>query len=320
MNIQQIKEKYTCLDYLGKPAKKVANGYLYHAPWREDKHPSLSVTPDGRGWHDLATGAKGSVIDLVMMHLNTRDFRRVIEELEKVRPDSFSFYQSKISDGGKEKGMEYTRFELVPLQSRGLYAYLHNRGINIEIAKQFLQEARYSYKQPNDGTYIYTLAYLNDKGGVEMRNSIKKHSKAPKWITTHFGRGNVPVVVFEGFIDMLSFATLCGGVKHNYIVLNSIVSANAAIDVLQQCHEIIYLCLDNDDAGRETTRRMLDLLPSAIDISSRFAPYKDVNDYLVNGRRNDCILEEAVNKEYGVEEENGEEIEEGREIRRGRHR
>ena len=280
MNIQQIKEKYTCLDYLGKPAKKVAQGYLYHAPWREDKHPSLSVTPDGRGWHDLATGAKGSVIDLVMMNLNTRDFRRVIEELEKVRPDSFSFPQSNTSDGEKEKGLEYTRFEMVPLQSRGLYAYLYKRGINIEIAKQFLQEARYSYKQPDDGTYIYTLAYQNDKGGVEMRNSIKKHSKAPKWITTHLDQENAPVVVFEGFMDMLSFATLCGGVKHNYIVLNSIVNKEAALEVLKTLRIQIYLCLDNDEGGESATRWLLNALPSAIDIRNRFAPHKDVNDYL----------------------------------------
>lgn len=280
MNIYQIKEKYTCLDYLGKPAKKVAHGYLYHAPWREDKHPSLSVTPDGRGWHDLATGAKGSVIDLVMMHLNTRDFRRIIEELEKVRPDSFSFPQSNTYDGEKEKGLEYTRFELVPLQSRGLYAYLYKRGINIEIAKQFLQEARYSYKQPDDGTYIYTLAYQNDKGGVEMRNSIKKHSKAPKWITTHLDKENAPVVVFEGFMDMLSFATLCGGVKHNYIVLNSIVNKEAALEVLKTLRIQIYLCLDNDEGGETTTRWLLNALPSAIDIRNRFAPHKDVNDYL----------------------------------------
>lgn len=280
MNIKQIKDNYTCLDYLGKPAKKVANGYLYHAPWREDKHPSLSVTLDGRGWHDLATGAKGSVIDLVMMHLNTRDFRRVIEELENVRPNSFSFYLSNTSDGGKEKGLEYTRFELVPLQSRGLYAYLSKRGINIEIAKQFLQEARYSYKQPDDGTYIYTLAYLNDKGGVEMRNSIKKHSKAPKWITTHFDQENTAVIVFEGFMDMLSFATLCGGVRHNYVVLNSIVNKEAALEVLKPLRNQVYLCLDNDEGGETTTRWLLNKLPLAIDIRIRFAPAKDVNDYL----------------------------------------
>lgn len=91
MNIQQIKEKYTCLDYLGKPAKKVAHGYLYHAPWREDTHPSLSVTDNGRGWHDLATGEHGSVIDLVMRCLNTNDVRLACEEIEHQDPASFSF-------------------------------------------------------------------------------------------------------------------------------------------------------------------------------------------------------------------------------------
>ena len=278
MNIQQIKEKYTCLDYLGQPAKKVANGYLYHAPWREDKHPSLSVTSDGRGWHDLATGAKGSVIDLVMMHLNTRDFMRVIEELKKVRPDSFSFPQSNTSDGEKEKGLKYTRFELVPLQSRGLYAYLYKRGINVEIAKQFLKEAHYSF---NDAPgYLYALAYANDKGGYELRSSLYKGGTSPKGITTHLDKENAPVVVFEGFFDMLSFATLCGGVRHNYIVLNSIVNVPAAIEVLQKREGTIYLCLDNDEGGESATRKILDALPSAIDIRKKFAPAKDVNEYL----------------------------------------
>ncbi len=283
MNIKQIKETITCLDYLGKPAKKVAHGYLYHAPWREDKHPSLSVTPDGRGWHDLATGAKGSVIDLVMMHLNTRDFRRVIEELEKVRSDSFSFPQSNTSDGEKEKGLDYTRFELVPLQSRGLYAYLTSRRINTSIARHFLHEAHYSFEQRTDGRYLYALAFQNDKGGYELRSERFKGGTAPKGITTYLRRENAPVVVFEGFMDLLSFATLCGGVKHNYVVLNSIVNKEAAFEVLKTLtlQNQTYLCLDNDEGGENTTRWLMEQLPAAIDIRGRFAPHKDVNDYLM---------------------------------------
>ncbi len=103
MNIQQIKEKYTCLDYLGKPAKKVAHGYLYHAPWREDTHPSLSVTDNGRGWHDLATGEHGSLIDLVMRCLHTTDIRLVCEEILRQDPISFSFSQPIISNGKRRK-------------------------------------------------------------------------------------------------------------------------------------------------------------------------------------------------------------------------
>lgn len=282
MNIEQIKNSYSCLDYLGdRVVRRTANGYLCRAPWREDKHPSMTVTPNGRGWHDMKTGQHGSVIDLVMLHHGVT-MQGACEILLRANPH-FSFPQLQSEyDGGREKGA-FTRFDVVPLQSRGLFAYLHNRCVNIEIAKQFLKEAHWSTKDPDDGTFIYSLAYGNDQSGYELRNGLNvggKLSKSPKGITTHFERGNAPVVVFEGFFDMLSFATLCGEVRHNYVTLNSIVNAPAAIDVLKGYMGTIYLCLDNDDGGETTTRQMLDAIPGAIDIRSRFAPAKDVNDYL----------------------------------------
>ena len=91
MTIKDIKDKYTCLDYLGKPIKKTKNGFLYRAPWREDTHPSLSVTANGKGWHDLATGSHGSVIDLAMHSLNTTDVRMACEEILRHNPGSFPF-------------------------------------------------------------------------------------------------------------------------------------------------------------------------------------------------------------------------------------
>lgn len=280
MSIRQIKERYTCLDYLGKPVKKTANGFLYRAPWRTDSHPSLSVTANGRGWHDLATGDHGSVIDLVMRCLNTRDIRLACEKIERQDPASFSFSQPITSDGEKKKESGFVNFELVKLQSKGLFAYLYKRKVNIQIAKQFLQEAHYSFKDGD--SYLYALAYSNDKGGYELRSSFYKGGTSPKGISTHLEREDAPTVVFEGFFDMLSFATLCGEVRHNYLVLNSIVNIDTAIDVLRSMRNKIYLCLDNDEAGREATNKLLFALPTAIDISERFAPCKDVNDYLCN--------------------------------------
>lgn len=281
MNIKQIKKKYTCLDFLGKPAKRTAHGFLYHAPWREDTHPSLSVTANGRGWHDMATGEHGSVIDLVMRCLNTTNVKRACEELERQTPLYSSFSPLMISGEEKKKEQRFTKFEVVKLQSPGLFAYLHHRKIDLQIAKQFLQEARYSFKEVDDDRYLYALAYANDKGGYELRSSIFKGGTTPKTITTHWLVDGVPVVVFEGFMDMLSFATLCGKVRHNYIVLNSTVNAPAAIDVLRSISGKVLLCLDNDEAGDDTTSQMLDVLSSAVDIRSRFAPEKDVNDYLI---------------------------------------
>ena len=288
MNIEQIKEKYTCLDYLGKPLRKTSTGwFLYRCPWREDSHPSLNVTPNGKVWHDLATGAKGGIIELVMVCLNTRDLSRVCAEF-----DSSSFLRSNTYDKQKEKdiveGTAFHSFNLVPLQSRGLYAYLTKRRINTNIARKFLQEAHYSFQPRDDGKFLYALAYSNDKGGYELRSEFFKGSTSPKGVTTHLNIANAPMVVFEGFFDMLSFATLCGEVRHNYIVLNSIVNAPAAIEVLRSISGIVYLCLDNDEGGDKTTRQILDALPSAIDIRRRFAPAKDVNEFLVKHIKHKC--------------------------------
>ena len=72
------------------------------------------------------------------------------------------------------------------------------------------------------------------------------------------------------------------GVKHNYVVLNSCSMKESALEVLKTLQNQIYLCLDNDKGGDDATAFLLDALPSAIDIRNRFAPAKDVNEYLMN--------------------------------------
>ena len=280
MNARQIKEKWTCLDYLGeRVVRKTSKGYLARCPWRDDNNPSLTITPDGKGWMDQRDGSHGNLIDMVMRCLNTNDLSRVCAEFGTMNLSPFE--PSKILDCSKEKGGGFAFCDLVPLQSKGLYAYLGERCINTTIARQFLQEAHYGFEVREDGKYLYALAYPNDKGGIELRSKPYKGGTSPKWITTHLGRENAPTVVFEGFMDMLSFATLCGEVKHNYVVLNSIVNMDAGIEVLRSMGGKVLLCLDNDQGGDDTTRQMLDALPSAVDIRSRFAPAKDVNDYLI---------------------------------------
>ena len=292
MNIQQIKERYTCFDYLNTPVKKVANGYLARCPWREDTHPSLSITPNGKGWHDLATGEHGNLIDMMMRCLGTTDLRRVCAEFEQLQPSSSSFPQPKTLDERKEKSNAFASFEVVALQSPGLYAYLLQRGVNIGIAKQFLQEAHYTFVERDDGKYFYALAFANDKGGYELRTAPYtgnpdgfKGGTSPKAITTHLPLAGAPIVVFEGFFDMLGFATLCEGVKHNYLTLNSNVNAPAAIDFLRDFKGKVFLCLDNDDSGEEATAKLLKAFPTAIDLRRRFFPSKDVNDYLLRRRK-----------------------------------
>ena len=277
MNIQQIKEKYSCLDYLGeRVVRKTSYGYLARCPWREDIHPSLTITANGKGWKDHATGEHGGLIELVMRCLNTTDFQRVCAQFENLS----SFDSTKVFNCSKEKVNGFASINIVPLASKALFQYLTERCIDLGIARQFLQEAHYSFQQRDDGRYLFALAYPNDKGGVELRSKLFKGCRSPKAITTHCHLKNAATVVFEGFFDMLSFATLCGGVRHNYIVLNSIVNVDAASEVLKEREGKIFLCLDNDEGGRNTTKKMLETMPGAEDISHRFAPHKDVNEHL----------------------------------------
>ena len=286
MNVEQIKANKTCLDYLGKPLKKTSSGwYIYRCPWKEDRKPSLNVSPNGKVWIDKSTGKEGGIIELVQTCLNTKDFKAVCAEF-----NTSSFSMSKTLDYKKEKDIECSRFasfSVLPLLSRGLYAYLAKRKVNTSIARQFLQEAHYSFGERTEGRYLYALAYPNDLGGYELRGAPYssnpdgfKGGTSPKGITTHWHIEGAPAVVFEGFFDMLSFATLCGEVRHNYVCLNSIANVDAGIEALKASQNQVYLALDNDEGGSSTTRTMLDALPSAIDIRGRFAPCKDVNEYL----------------------------------------
>lgn len=286
MNIKQIKEKWTCLDWLGeKVVRKVANGYLARCPWREDNHPSLTVTKDGKGWKDQATGEHGNLIDMVMRCLGTNDLSRVCAAFGTVTP--FSFHLSKILGEGKEKDNGFAFCDIVPLQNRVLYAYLGARCINTTIAKQFLKEAHYGFEIREDRRYLFALAYPNNVGGYELRGAPSKgnpdgykEGTAPKGITAHFGIANAATVVFEGFMDMLSWVTMTGGVKHNLVVMNSVSNKEVTVEVLHSISGNIYLCLDNDKAGEEATAFIKNALPSVIDYRSHFAPYKDINDYL----------------------------------------
>lgn len=281
MNISQIKEKYTCLDYLRRIVvlKKCSNGYLCRCPWREDKTPSLSITPNGKGWHDFATGERGNVIDLVCKCLDTTDYKRVCAEFEGMALSSFPTVKNTLTGGKEEKA--YRTFQVKELSNHALLDYMQDtRGIPVNIAQLFCKEAYYSFPHTPTRT-LFSVAFMNDKGGYELRNSFSKASASPKWISTRLYKENASYAVFEGFMDMLSFVTLCGEVRHNLIVLNSVSFTQTAIEQLRNVSTTVYLCLDNDTAGDKATAEFVRELPRAVDCRKRFAPCKDVNEYLL---------------------------------------
>ena len=92
------------------------------------------------------------------------------------------------------------------------------------------------------------------------------------------------VMVFEGFIDFLSYLSLANSIHpvSDTVVLNSVVNLSKAVPYLSQ-HAVIHAFFDNDETGRKTTSDLHRLCPRSeiIDQSCFYRRYKDVNDYLI---------------------------------------
>jgi len=54
-----ISDAWRALGLPGEPRRTCCS------PFREDRHPSFSISADGRGWKDFATGEKGDVVSFV---------------------------------------------------------------------------------------------------------------------------------------------------------------------------------------------------------------------------------------------------------------
>lgn len=164
-----------------------------------------------------------------------------------------------------------------------MVSYLTGRGIDPAIARTYCREVRYTI----GGKEYFAIGFRNDAGGWELRNPRFKGSSTPKNITT-LDNGSDTAMVFEGFIDFLSYLSLKANPTPaiDTTVLNSVTNLQKAVPFLS-CHRVVHAFLDNDDAGRKALARLEESLPSSemIDQSVFYRDHKDLNDYWQEKRR-----------------------------------
>ena len=233
--------------------------------------PSLRA---GKGGNIIALAKELYCSDSLPYLLN-----RIAEQTPHVRPVSFSFPQRRTEPS-------FQHLEVRDLTHPALLRYLEGRGINIELAKRECKELHFT----NNGRPFFAIGFPNMAGGYEVRNSFFKGCIAPKDIT-HIRQQGEPrekCLVFEGFMDYLSFLTLrmknCPTMpdldRQDYVILNSTVNVPKAIDVLYP-YERIHCMLDNDEAGRKAYRELERKFAGRIrDFSDNYKGHKDLNDYL----------------------------------------
>ena len=288
MQLHDIKQ-VSIVDYLAqagyKPKLTKGVNYWYCSPLRSELTPSFKVNAERNQWYDFATGDHGDIIDLVcaLQHCSTADAMRRLAALKGVRlAPSFSF-------GGTTPVRPQTpSMELIGVQAvkhPKLLLYLSERGLQPSDVSPFLSEVYYKVS----GKCFFALGFPNDAGGWELRNPYFKGCFAPKAISTIKGTDSHKLQLFEGFMDFLSWRKLHPEVQDDSIILNSLNLLPKLIPSLHP-YPMIECFLDNDEAGDRATKQLFDAGLPVKDMRACYAPYKDINEYLILAEQRKQIL------------------------------
>lgn len=286
MNYEEIKRHISIRAYLAArgilPQWERGNRGMYLSPLRKERTASFSVSYDKNLCHDFGTGEGGSIIDLVARMEGCSEVEAARRLNER---NTGTFVPLSVEP---LRANEPTPSRLAILSDRelthpALLGYLTGRGIDPAIARTYCREVRYTI----GGKEYFAIGFRNDAGGWELRNPLFKGSSTPKNITT-LDNSSDTAMVFEGFIDFLSYFSLKGNLSPSIdtAVLNSVTNLQKAVPFLAR-HSVIHAFLDNDDAGRKALARLEESVPSSevIDQSVFYRDYKDLNDYWQEKRR-----------------------------------
>ena len=265
------------LSKAGYQPVKIRNiDFWYLSPLRTEKTPSFKVNRKLNRWYDHGIGQGGNLIDLAIL-LNNCTIAELLHNLET----NFSFhspYLKTVSISCKSSNDTIKIVQVKSLQSLGLLQYLNSRCVPISIAKKYCKEIQFEL---SDKPY-YSIGFLNDKGGYELRNAYCKNSSSPKAITT-IKNGSRQVAVFEGFFDFLSFLILFqkrAALSFDFCILNSLSFFEKSLPFLDN-YDAIHLFLDNDAAGQKCSSFATNLGKKYINESGLYKNYKDLNEWLI---------------------------------------
>lgn len=281
LNFSESK-KIPITEYLARlgfePAKVRGNDYWYRSPFRSENDPSFKVNVRLNLWYDHGLGEGGTILDLGAK-INSCSVVEFLAKLESDRfnPGTFPFHRQP--ERAEENKLIVTAVS--HLNHPSLIDYLSERGISKEIADQHCLEAEFKIGQKE----YHAVAFQNESGGFELRNSWFKGSSSPKDVAFH-DSSNPNLCVFEGFIDFLSLKQLGKEVfpdigRSDFLILNSLSFLSRSIDRLGN-YETVSLFLDNDAAGRQAKMRIASAGISYKDESDLYKSFKDVNEYLVS--------------------------------------
>ena len=257
-----------------KPIKNTSNSVWFFSPFRSEKSPSFKVDITKNVWYDFGEGIGGTIIDFIMKYHNCS----LKDSLNLLSNNTFSFHQHKNLQEVEIKP-KYSIKKVGELTNSFLIEYLKLRKINIEYAKRFLFQVHYSFDSEKE---YYGIGFMNDFGGLEIRNKFFKGCLGKKSITTINNNSDV-ISLFESWSDFLSYLTLKKIIPNeNFIILNS-TSLIQKIPELIKDYSKTKCFFDNDEAGNKALKHLKEKVSKElIDCRIHYKSHNDLNDYLIS--------------------------------------
>ena len=292
MNIEQAKAipLSKILDVLGhKPVRTTDHEQFFFSPFRQEKNASFKIDTRTNIWIDFGTKEGGDVIHFVCKYLATRgEDSTVHDALRWVRNmvPSMTPYEAVIRGEIVQYQPALKLTYTTTIGNKGLVEWIKARGIPLDLAKKYLQQAK--VENVKHGFNFNALTLKNENGGHELMNQYGfKGSVGGKYLS--FIRGATPngrIHIFEAAFDY--FSGLCAAEKEQFeddaIILNTVAHIKEAIGYIQtNPYKVIIPWLDNDEAGANALKILQEFAANKNCIvkpkNHLYAGHKDVNDW-----------------------------------------
>ena len=263
---------------------------MYYSPFRDERTPSFHVNRQANVWYDHGAGIGGTNVQLVMLarHCSEREAQDYIRSLHRRLPAVSA--PPPAPSAGRQ-----TIVAVRDLFTPYIVRYIEGRGIPLEYAMRYCREAL--VQNDAKGRRFNLIAFPNNSGGYAFKSPSGYKSTDRAGVSTINTSGELSldasspgVALFEGFFDFLSWLVMRGSLLPpcDVAVLNSTANRSRVIRYLAK-HGSVEAWLDNDKAGRECLRMIIQELPDLeiTDMSSTYREFNDVNDYLRSRRKDD---------------------------------
>ena len=301
-NTIKLEEVLQNLGHL--PTKQNEKEAWYLNPFSTEIQASFKLNKRNNVWYLHSEGIGGNNIDFMMKYLKAS----VKEVLEWAEKQNFSSFQSQKDYLSKSSSLNYHITEIKELQNENLKIYLQQRGLSPTVYS-LVKEVHFAIGEKK----LYAIGFENLSGGWELRNSFYKGSLLKKDISVvnlnnesqNQNETGKRIVVFEGFMDALSFVEMKPFFIGDLLVMNSISLLNRTKEHLKIYSEI-HLFLDNDKAGETCKNEILKSFPEAKNHSEIYALHKDLNDYLQFKNNTEIEKKQQIDLKSKQEQEESE--------------